>query len=203
MAEASLLKGALYCFTAPATTSETTISTFSRMAADLEAESFFIDATEHDGFIAAAENLPQLLSVALVQDIINSPAWRDAQKYANYRFASGIEACASSDVAEDILSLLENRENVVIHINTLLRELLALRDVISKGDEESITRSMIEAAELRSAWLSRLNTGLWDESRYPNLEKVPKSGQHMLGRILFGEGLMQRLDRDPDRRREH
>jgi len=201
-ADPALLSGALYCFTAPAVTSQLAVSTFSQMANELEAETFFVSATEHDGLSAAVKDLPQLLALALVRGTMKSPAWRDIKKFASYHFAAGIEAASSSDPEEDSFSLLENRENMVIRINAVLRELIALRDTLSTGDEQDIACALVEAGELRRARLSGMNMGLWDEEKYPKMEHVPKAGQHLLGRIFFGEGLMRRLDANPDHRRE-
>jgi len=201
-ADPALLSGALYCFTAPDATSQLAVDTFSELASDLDAEPFFSTASEHDGFTSAVEDLPHLLALALVRGTMTSPAWRDIRRFAGYRFAAGIEAAGSGDTAENTLSLLSNRENAVTRINAVLRELVALRDILSKGDEDEIAGMLVEADKLRSVWLARMNVGIWDEDKYPNLKNVPKAGDHALGRIFFGEGLMRRLNPGADRRRE-
>jgi len=201
-ASPALLKDALYCFTAPDRTSELTIQTFSEIASSLGAEPFFVDQTEHDGFQAAVDHLPRLLALALLRSTVTSPAWRDIQKLASYRFATGIEAATTDDPADDTLALLENRENTVRRINLIMRELAQLRDALGDGDVDNVAQMLIEANNLRAAWLGRIETGLWTPDKYPDLKNVPSAGQHALGRLLFGEALMRRLDSDSDRRRE-
>ena len=201
-ADPALLKGALYCFTAPDAISKLAVDTFSELASDLEAEPFFTTATEHDGLRTAVEDLPHLLALALVRGTMTSPAWRDVRRFAGYRFAAGIEAASRGDAAENTLSLLSNRENAVIRINAMLRELVALRDTLSKGDEDEIAQMLVEADELRGDWLSSMNVGIWDEDRYPDLGEVPKASDRMLGRMFIGEGMIRRLSPGADRRRE-
>jgi prephenate dehydrogenase len=202
-ADPALLKGALYCFTAPDKTSELAVDTFSKLASDLEAEPFFTTAEEHDGLRSAVEDLPHLLALALVRGTMTSPAWRDVRRFAGYRFAAGIEAARSSDSAEDTLCLLSNRETAVMRINLMLRELVALRDILSTGNADDIAQMEVEVNRLRDEWLSNMNMGVWDEDKYPDLKEVPKSGDHVLGRMFFGEGMMRRLNPSTDPRREN
>jgi prephenate dehydrogenase len=107
-ASADLLREALYCFTVPSGISDTVLDVFARLARMLDANPFFIDVTEHDGLQAGIDNLPELLSIALLRATIDTPGWREMRKFAGHRFALLTELVHLRDLlSQEDANLLE------------------------------------------------------------------------------------------------
>ena len=193
-ARADLLKGALYCLTPPVGSSDGTIATAVDLANALEAQPFFIDVTEHDGLQAGVEGLPNLLSIAFLLAIVDTPGWREMRKFAAARFASATELAA--DAYEHYTTVFLNRENVLLRLNSLLSELIRLRDMLADGDGDTLEAVFATAVDGRAAWIAGRETGIWNREGAVDVSQIPTSGDRV-GRIFFGERLLNRLKEGP------
>lgn len=193
---ADLLKGALYYLVPLPGTPQTVIETFTRLAELLSAQPLFIDATEHDGLQAGAEDLPGLLAVALIRSTLGAPGWKEMVKFAGYRLAVATEA--SDSTIEQSYSVFLNRENVLLHLNAILGELVQLRENIANGNAEGIETAFMGAAEIRAHWFAERERGMWTGERDINLDHAPSAGER-LGHLLFGNRLLVRKRRKPER----
>jgi prephenate dehydrogenase len=160
------------------------------LANALEAQPFFIDVTEHDGLLAGADGLPNLLSIALLLATIDTPGWREMRKFAGSRFASATEL--ASDVYEHYTAVFLNRENVLLRLNGLLSTLIHLRDLLADGDDDALEEVFAKAVDGRAAWISDRKHGVWDREGAVDVSQIPTSGDRV-GRIFFGERLFNRL----------
>ena len=194
-ASADLLKEALYCYTTPIGTSETIVDALCELAAALGAQPFFIDATEHDGMQAGVEDLPSLLTVALLLATVDTPGWQEMRKFAGHRFATATEPI--DDAYDNYPGLHHNRANVLLRLNGLLAELIRLREILTRGDVEALEAAFSQAAQARASWVEDRNRGLWGVERVAPMVDVPTSGEQM-GRLIFGERALQRLKKGQD-----
>jgi len=198
-ARADLLKQALYCFTPPPATSDAVIGAFAGLAEALEAQPFFIGVTEHDGLQAGIEELPNLLSFALLLATVDAPGWQEMRKFAGYSFATMTEATVN--VHERHAAIFFNRENVLLHLNGLLSELVRLRNLLAEGDEEAIEKILLTAAQGRATWIEERRKGIWAaEGRNVKADQIPTPGERV-GRMFVGEHLLNRLREGPDHSR--
>lgn len=196
-ASEDLLKEALYCFTTPAGTPGTAIDTFAALARMLGAHPFFIDVTEHDGLQVGIEELPDLLAVALLRTTVDTPGWQEMRKFAGYRFAIATEA--ASDAHERHTEVFLNRENIVYRLNTLLAELMRLRDLLTQDDAGSLAEVFVTTAEGRVRWLAEREQGMWGKEGAAQMDHVP-TAREQLGQMLFG-GMASRRKERADRSR--
>jgi prephenate dehydrogenase len=199
-ADAELLRGALYCLITPGRTTELVVETFTDFTQTLGAHPLFLDIVEHDGLQAGVQELPQLLSIALLRATVDTPGWREMRKFADYAFAAATEA-GSSDVAT-AQAIFLNRENVLLRLNTLLTELVRLRDLLNREDAEALEQAFSEAQEGRSHWLEeRAKGNLWGKDARSGIEGMPSVGEEF-SRMFFGnmtdrlKGLADRPDKD-------
>jgi prephenate dehydrogenase len=193
-ANADLLKEALYCFTASPSASSEAIDVCSWLAHAVEANPFFIDVKEHDGLLAGVEALPDLLTVALLRATIDTPGWEEMRKFAGRRFAVATEAV--DEVYLRHPSLLLNRDNILHRLDALIEELVHLRRLLARGDEEGLEATLAEAREGRSRWMAQRRKGMWSDGDTFDREDVPGVGKH-LRRMIFGD-LGSRLERGPE-----
>lgn len=192
-ADASLLREALFCFTASPSTSSTAIDVCSWLAYAVNATPFFIDVKEHDGLLAGVEGLPDLLTLALLRTTVDTPGWEEMRKFADRRFASATEAV--DGLSRRHRSLFLNRENVLRRLDGLIEELTRLRGLLAQGDEESLEKMITEAADGRTRWMTQRRKGMWVREGTFDTRDVPGAAKQV-GRAIFGP-LASRLRRSP------
>jgi prephenate dehydrogenase len=179
-ARADLFEGGLFCLIpAPATDPEA-IQLVSNMVSILGAKPLFLDAVEHDGLLAAVEHLPTLFSLAMLETVIDQPAWRELRKVAGPAFESSTQLVTANSVAHSDLSVL-NRENVVRWIDALSASLGSLREVLSEGEVDPLDDRLLHAFEARQKWLHDRGEGQWYEG--PDTEMPTRTS---VGDALFG-----------------
>ncbi|MEM7131205.1 MAG: prephenate dehydrogenase/arogenate dehydrogenase family protein [Chloroflexota bacterium] len=139
-----------------ATSTETDASAL-QLASDfverMGAKPLYMDVHEHDGLIAAVEQLPQFVGAVLLQSISDSPAWVEGRRLAGRQFAQSTELGNSPErLFHDFLS---NRENLISRIDQLQRTLADWRDKLAED-----TLTVDEAADNGStAEVSQTTTG--------------------------------------------
>ena len=161
-ARADLFDGALICLVPAPETDPEAIQLVSNMATILGSKPLFMDAVEHDGLLAAVEHLPTLLSLAMLETVIDQPAWRELRKVAGPAFESSTQLVTANSVAHSDLSVL-NRENVVRWIDAMSASLSSLREVLSEGEVDPLDDRLLHALEERLKWLHDRGEAMWYE----------------------------------------
>lgn len=193
-ASADLLRETLYCFTPPLGITGEALDAFAGLARSLGAQPFFIDVNEHDGMQAGVEGLPDLLAVALLRATVDTPGWQEMRKFADRRFASATAAVEAP--RERSAATFLNRENVTLRLDVLLRELMHLRDLLTREDEEKLDEAFTAAAGGRTRWREEREQGMWVRERAIRTDDVPSAGEQ-LKRMFLG-GLSSRPKKDQD-----
>ena len=100
----------------------------------------FMDADEHDSYVAAISHLPLALSSALFSVVFGSAAWPELAMLASSGFRDATRlASGSPEMAHDIM--ISNRDNVLHWIDRFQEELARFRAAIATGE----TERMLEA----------------------------------------------------------
>ena len=188
-ARADLFDGGLFCLVPAPDTAPEAIKLVSNMASILGSKPLFMDAAEHDGLLAAVDHLPTLLSLVMLETVVDQPSWRELRKVAGPALESSTQLVTANSVAHSDLSVL-NRENVVRWIDALSASLASLRDLLSEGDVDPLDDRLLHALEERQKWLHDRGQGLWYEG--PGTEMPTRPG---LADMLLG-GLWRRKPRE-------
>jgi len=203
-ADAHLFAGAAYCVVPHVNASERAINTVVTLAGIVGARPVFIDAEEHDSYVAAVSHLPLVLSAALFSLARNSQAWPDMAELASSGFRD-LTRLASGDpnMSHDIC--LTNREHIVHWLDRMTDELSRYRELIRDKDEElfkAFARTQLD----RDTFLTSP-----PERRRPPVQDadILTSGERMAS-FLVGEQWVRRLrdmgrsleDREKGRERE-
>jgi len=191
ISSAELLREALCCFTPAPGRSGAAIDACSELAHMLDARPFFIDVTEHDGMQAGVEELPDLLTIALLRATVDTPGWQEMRKFAGSRFAAA--TYAADDAHQRHAAVFLNRQNVLHRLDALLGELMRLRDLLGKGDSEALEEVFAIAAEGRARWIGEREQGMWVKEGTVSTEDLP-SASEQIGQMLFGERLSKRRE---------
>lgn len=106
---------------------------------------------QHDRFFAMVSHLPHLLSFALVYDIVSRP---DADQYFQYA-AGGFRdftriAASSPEMWRDVC--LNNKESLLLALDSYKDTMATFRAAIEKGDGEKLSELFEAASTARVYW---------------------------------------------------
>ena len=205
-ADPNLLKGKTYCIIPSAKANERAVAEISTMVEALEATPYYISSEEHDSFVAAVSHLPFLLSVALVGCTTSSANWDDLARVASSGYQD-LTRLASGDTVMHRDICITNPEPLVSWIDTFIRELYGIRQLLADSDNldsQAILDTFVEASKGRAQWMSG-EYGPMARQYNPHSE-LPTFAQSM-GDMFVGRRLLDaqrrlfRGSRDGDDRR--
>lgn len=202
-ADADLFKGATWAICPSVTASEEAIRNVLGIVAATGAESYFVDPTEHDSYVAAVSHLPFISAISLINAVTGDTAWRDMRTLA----ASGLKdttrlALGSPEMHRDIA--VTNRESIIRWIDRYIAELESVKAEMLKGDEEmaSALFTRFERAQDARAHLE-VPVRRSDEAMTDSQRELARDGvSDQMSRMFFGGFRRKKgADEGKDRRR--
>src|SRR5690554_3130983 len=144
----------------------------------------FMDPAEHDGLIAATEELPALLGAALFYMLEQSEGWADIQRMVNPTLALAIQSLRTRE-REDAQALFSyNRPNLIRHLDSLIARLNEVRGVLASGEDSGELEAFLDVVyNAWQQWDMKRYSGNWDDARAPEKLSGPLGG---MGGMLFG-----------------
>jgi prephenate dehydrogenase len=163
----------------------------------LGARPFFVDAAEHDSYVAAVSHLPILLSVALVSAVTKSQSWREISKLASTGFRD-VSRLASGDPVMSLDICVTNRQSIYYWIGEAIKELEVYRDMVgaagSDGGADELGGALSKAWADRERWINRYESGGdFDDDRAPSAD-IPSTGASMV-EFMIGGRLRERYQK--------
>lgn len=149
----------------------------------------FIDAAEADGYLSATHLLPLLSSLALLESTIDQPGWEETRKMAGRAFAQVTAPLADVDLEPGFAdTLLASKGALLHHIDRLMDQLFALRQLIAEGDRPSLDKRIQHALDGRAVWFAQRQKAEWTTPGSTPPMDMPKASdtfnQLFLGRLL-------------------
>jgi prephenate dehydrogenase len=182
-ADATLFRGKPWVISPSVDAPETAVNTVIGLAQVCGANPLFMDADEHDSYVAAISHLPLAVASALFSVACNSAAWPELAQLASSGFRDTTRlASGSPEMAHDIV--MTNRDNVLHWIDRLQEEMTRLREVIARGDSKEIAEAFSRAQ------IERDNYMLNGPPQRTTGEDMPKVG---LGDMLVGSKVMDMM----------
>jgi prephenate dehydrogenase len=181
--EATLFNGKAYCIVPSPDASDGAVQSVIGLVNLLGAQPVFMQADEHDQFVAAVSHLPMVLSYALFSLARESTAWPDMRTLASTGFA-GATRLASGDphMTHDIC--VTNGEAIIHWIDRFIEELRHYRGLIA-DDPGELFKTLAGAQIKRDAFLAGADK--------PEGEPVDlPSASEQMSSILFGSFLTNR-----------
>ncbi|MEE9285452.1 MAG: prephenate dehydrogenase/arogenate dehydrogenase family protein [Dehalococcoidia bacterium] len=188
-AEAGLFDGATYCVIPGAGAASWAVQAVVSLVEIIGAKPFFIDAGEHDSFVAAVSHLPITISAALVASTTKSPSWHEMARLAANGYRD-ITRLASGDPEMNRDICLTNASELTPWLDRVITELLELRRNLEESNDEEVARFFAHVYEEREKWLAGVSsapTGAPDVS-------LPGATEQ-LGALFMGE-LLARKSRE-------
>jgi prephenate dehydrogenase len=181
-ADPELLRGAIYCLTPSARARPQAIELVEAMVRQARAKIYYIDAAEHDAYVAGVSHLPFLLSTTLVELLGGSAGWKEMAPLAASGFRD-ISRLASGDPEMHRDICLTNREAIGRWLEDAARLLLELRDDIAAGEADALLDLFQHARAVREEWLiSRPNLRPGEEA-FENIGGMSAERPNLFGRI--------------------
>ena len=165
-ARADLFDGKLFCLTPDSRTDATGVRLAADIAEAVGAKPYFMDALEHDGLAAGAQNLPALMAAALMSVTTGSQGWKEMRKLAGNQYYAGTVLVAGSgkQVAAEALA---NRENTAHWIDAVIAELSSYKTQLLAGDAEQLAAGVDQGLEAGKSWLNAAVSGQWEIDGIP------------------------------------
>ncbi len=150
-ADANLFKDHLYCLTPSPTVVPEAVKLMEDFVRLVGGTPFFLDPHEHDGLISAVNELPALLSVALVNSVSQPQTWQETRKLAGNNFAQ-VSAGATGETDSLAATFLSNKDNLTRQIDTLIGTLQQMRALLNDDNSEKLTAFIDTALVSRHNW---------------------------------------------------
>jgi prephenate dehydrogenase len=179
-----LFRDGTLAIVAPPQTSENALAIAVNLATLLGAEPFFIGLHEHDAAMVASEDLPPLLSAALMRAATEAPSWQELRRLAGATFAMATELSTKQNAQQFRKRFEPNRDKILAKLDQVSAEIEELRRLVAEASGEDIERYLEEAEQSRHAWLQARKRSNWAADEIDT--QAPK-GSGVFG-SLFGFG---------------
>lgn len=181
---ADLFDEVTFCLASGPGTEANAIQLASDFVERMGAKALFVDIQEHDGIMAGVELLPQMVAAAQVRMNTAAASWRETRRLAGRQFAQSTQLDHS---AEHLFSALQsNRDNLLLRIDQLQRELAEWRKLLSAepepGQPHPLLAALEETAQARLEWEAQAMLKNWDAMPAP---EIPQS-QGTIRQLFFG-----------------
>jgi prephenate dehydrogenase len=151
VADADLFKGCTYCIVPGRGASDDAVQAVVDLVNRIGARPVFVNAAEHDQFVAGISHLPLVLASALVMATTGNPQWPKMSELASTGY-QGATRLASQHPRMNRDICLTNGENIVSWIDDFTKELQRFRSLIAEGDL-GLEQAFDRARQARNAWI--------------------------------------------------
>lgn len=151
-ADADLFRGSIYCLVPAPEARPQAVDTMQALVLTAGARPYYIDADEHDAYVAGISHLPFLLSRVLVAVTSRSPAWKEMAPLAASGFRD-VSRLASGDPVMHRDICMTNRTALLRWIDETIALLSELRSHLDQQDADQLTQLFQATRQQREAWL--------------------------------------------------
>ena len=146
-----LLSGATWCLVPAANVPPEAIQRVSDLVEAVGATPYFVDAAEHDGLVAAVEQLPVVMAAALQLVAGGSPSQREMRRLSGAHLVDTTQSL-SLDPGKLTEACLANDSNLVRWLDVLLNQLTDIRSLVSAGEREAVQKVFEQATKMHDSW---------------------------------------------------
>lgn len=199
-ADADLFKGATWVVTPSIRANDAALRNVLGLVAALGAEAFFVDAAEHDAYVAGISHLPFVLAATLTNALGSDSSWKDMKSLTAGGFKDMTRLASGSPIMHrDII--LTNQAAILRWIDQFQGELSAMRDLIAResieGREAEIEKFFNKARDIRAEWSTQV-TREGELLQQTGSELSMEGVGDQMSRMFFGSMFKRRMS-DADR----
>jgi prephenate dehydrogenase len=146
----AIFEGAIYCLVPLPRTRRTALDSVESLVTAIGAKPYYIDAVEHDSYVAAAGHLPLAVSLALMETVAQSGGWREILPIAGEGLVRMTELVAiDPNLAGD--ELVGNAAALDGWIDRMIESLLKLQRTVR--DPTALQGLLERSQDVRANWL--------------------------------------------------
>ena len=200
-ASGAIFAGSRWAIVASPSAPQGSVSEVTKMVESLGAKAFFVDAHEHDSYMAAVNGLPTLVSAALMSTAASSPSWREISRFASSEFNSMTEL-AEVDPAANYAMCNTNSDMLVHWIDQVSGRLNDMKALIQSDEEREDPNGQLMDSFVHS-WEARVRVvaGIEPGSETSLHDALPTASEGIMQMFLGGAGA-RLLGRTGDRSRD-
>jgi prephenate dehydrogenase len=186
-----VFRDSIYCLVPLPRTKRNALDGLEALITAIGAKPYYIDAAEHDSYVAAGGHLPLAIAVALMETVGGSGGWREIMPIAGEGLLTMTEF-ASGDPQRNAETLASNADALDGWIERVIH---ALRDMQSRMRDPAAVEQMLQHAyDLREEWVrSQPNTRPGEDAFHGNMQDVERAS---ISGMFFGRRPSQRRSRD-------
>jgi prephenate dehydrogenase len=181
-ADPALFKGAIYCLTPSSRARQSAINLVETMIAQIHGKVYYIDAAEHDAYVAGVSHLPFMLSTALADLVSSSPGWKEMAPLAATGFRD-MSRLASGDAEMHRDICMTNRDALARWLEATAQWLLDARDMVEEGESDQLLDMFKRARTAREDWLNARPNLRPGEDAFENISGVNPERPSLFGRL--------------------
>lgn len=132
-----------------------------QMAALLGATPYFLEAGEADACNILCDELPSLLSTALMRAGLSETAWREVRRTAGPSFVDMVSLGLAAPAAETARVAMEARLSTLEKLDHLQQALHEIRQLVEAEDEAGLERMISDADRALRQWLNARSRSDW------------------------------------------
>ena len=152
-ADPDLFRGKTWAICPSVDAPEGAVNTVLAIVQACGAEPVFMDAAEHDSYVAAISHLPLTVAAALFSVASTSTAWPELARLASTGFRDTSRlASGSPEMAHDIA--MTNRENLLHWIDRFQDELHRFREIVASGESAALLEAFARAQLDRDTYIT-------------------------------------------------
>jgi prephenate dehydrogenase len=147
----TLYQGRPWCLAAAIGTAGDRLETVSALVEAAGARPYFVDAVEHDAWVAGVEGLPRIMAAALARVSVGSGAWRELIRVSGAPFDNAVAAAAgNTQEARDVA--LTSGAALVSWLDRMIVELDRWREAVAESRSDVLEQQFADAAALWERW---------------------------------------------------
>lgn len=150
-ADPDLFENRPYCIIPSKTASPKSVATLVGIVEAIKSIPYFLDANEHDSYVAGISHLPIITSAALVNLTASTNGWKEMSKLASSGYKSSTRL-ASGDPAMSVGIFSTNQKAVIYWIDEYIKKLSEIRKAIEENNDD-LENIFIKAWESRERWM--------------------------------------------------
>lgn len=190
---ASLFQNAAYVVIPSRGASTAATATVTGIAEAVGAKPFFVNAQEHDAFVAAVSHLPLVTSSILMLSVAKSPGWHEMARLAAGGFRDTTRLASGDPVMSRDICLTNSKE--ILHwMDRYISEMMEFRRLLMEGNEAAVGNYFEWTANQRDRWVGGAELG---PQTGPKVE-VPGVVEQMSAMVM-GETLARKSKEFMDR----
>jgi prephenate dehydrogenase len=132
-----------------------------QLGAILGATPYFLEAGEADAATILTEELPGLVSTALMRAAVQETAWREVRRTGGPSFVDMVALGLARPAREMAHVAAVARPSTLERIDHLILALQEIRSLVADGDEAGLTRLVDESASALTQWLQARSSTDW------------------------------------------